>query len=87
MYSIGVDESEATTTIVNAASNLPIGMSLGHILAVTSTGILTRDAIWGYNAEKDRTWRLVSLRDGLCEETRWRHGEEVGRLVFRTDAG
>ncbi|WP_433725756.1 hypothetical protein ACQP2Y_07335 [Actinoplanes sp. CA-051413] len=82
MFYIHIDQGEATAMIAAAAAHLPIGASLGRIMAVTSAGILTEAAMYGVDAEMNRTWRMVDTAGGRCEFTAWRDGAEVARYLM-----
>lgn len=82
MFHIGLDEAEATETIVNTTRHLPVGMSLGRILAVTAHGILTDGDMFCFDAAQNWTFRIATTPDGgYSERVYWRDGVELGRYV------
>lgn len=83
MFLIGIDERQSTDTIVNTTRHLPIGSAIPRISAITNSGIMTDDGMYGFDADRNLTWRLISTPDGVCEETFWRDGVELRRIAFR----
>jgi hypothetical protein len=87
MYLLSISEAESIALIARCAAHLPIGASLGRVLAVSPDGILAEDdsgagVMWGPDADRDAVWRLLDLSDGLQERTLWHRGEEIGRHLI-----
>ena len=89
MLTIGIDEDHALAFISRMAGHLPIGKSLGRLIAVSGDGVLARDdetgasITYGFNEHDHYAYRLVPVDAGCCEETNWRHGEEISRHLVR----
>lgn len=79
---IGVDDVESVAIIAHISYHLPIGASLGRILAVSMAAIITDDATWGFDVDARQTWRLVYTRAGLCERTLFKDGVELSRSII-----
>jgi hypothetical protein len=86
MFLIGLNQSTADAKIGLIALQLPVGMSIGRILAVTPSAVLTDDGIWGTRADHGHSWRMVQLSDTSWEMTRWRAGHEIGRAIVSASA-
>jgi hypothetical protein len=83
VFHVGLDHDQATALIADMTRHLPIGASLGRIRAVTRHGVLTDDALYGFDPVEDHAWRLVTTDFGVNEWTYWRDGVELRRWARR----
>jgi hypothetical protein len=85
MIFIGLDQSTLDDVVSRIAAHLPVGASMGRILAATNGVVLTDSGTWGLGRAATHCWRMVQIDNELWERVAWRSGEELIREIVRDE--